>query len=56
MQNLNFEPKRILAPVDFSEPSALALKYAAAGANQYGAELLVLHAERFEVPPYVLAD
>lgn len=56
MQNLSFEPKRILALVDFSELSALALKYAAVGANQYGAELLILHAERFEVPPYVLAD
>ncbi len=48
--------QRILVPVDFSELSALALKYGVAGALQFGAELVVLHAERFEVPPYVLAD
>lgn len=56
MEQLTFEPKRILVPTDFGELSQLALKYAAVGAIQFGAELVVLHAERFEVPPYVLAD
>ncbi len=56
MEQPKFEPKRILVPTDFSELSMLALKYAAVGAVQFGAELLVLHAEQFEVPPYVLAD
>ncbi len=56
MQPTTFSPQRLLVPVDFSDLSALALKYAAVGARQFGAELLVLHAERFEVPPYVLAD
>jgi nucleotide-binding universal stress UspA family protein len=49
---LSFEPKHILCPVDFSELSDLALKYAAAGAREYGAKLTVLHAEIFELPRY----
>lgn len=53
---MKFEPKRILVPTDFSELSRLALKYAAVGAIHFGSELMVLHAERFEIPPYVLAD
>ncbi len=56
MERISFEPKRILVPTDFGELSQLALKYAAVGAVQFGAELIVLHAERFEVPPYFLAD
>ncbi|MFN3422574.1 MAG: universal stress protein, partial [Armatimonadota bacterium] len=56
MGQLKFAPKRILVPIDFSELSLLALKYAAVGSVQFGAELLVLHAEHFEVPPYILAD
>jgi len=48
----NFTPKKILCPVDFSELSSLALKYAAAGARVYGSKLTVLHAERFELPRY----
>jgi nucleotide-binding universal stress UspA family protein len=48
----SFEPKHILCPVDFSELSDLALKYAAAGAREYGAKLTVLHAEIFELPRY----
>jgi len=47
-----FEPKRILCPVDFSDLSLLALKYAAAGAREYGAELTVLHAQAFDLPRY----
>jgi nucleotide-binding universal stress UspA family protein len=48
----SFEPKHILCPVDFSELSDLALKYAAAGARDYGAKLTVLHAAIFELPRY----
>ncbi len=47
-----FEPGRILCPVDFSDLSSLALKYAAMGAREFSAGLTVLHAERFEVPRY----
>lgn len=56
MEQPKFAPKRILVPTDFSELSMLALKYAAVGSVQFGAELIVLHAEHFEVPPYILAD
>jgi nucleotide-binding universal stress UspA family protein len=49
-----FEPKRILCPIDFSEPSNLALKYAAIGSREYGAKLSILHAETFELPKYFL--
>jgi nucleotide-binding universal stress UspA family protein len=48
----SFEPKRILCPVDFSELSDLALKYAAVAAREYGSTLYVLHAETFELPRY----
>jgi nucleotide-binding universal stress UspA family protein len=48
----SFEPKRILCPVDFSELSDLALKYAAVAAREYDATLHVLHAETFELPRY----
>jgi nucleotide-binding universal stress UspA family protein len=47
-----FSPKNILCPVDFSELSSLALKYAAAGARLYKAKLIVLHAGLFELPRY----
>ena len=47
-----FDPKRILCPVDYSEPSALALKYAVAGARVFDADLTVLHAVQIEPPPY----
>ncbi len=47
-----FAPRAILCPVDLSEPSALALKYAAVGARAFGAELTVLQAVEFELPPY----
>ena len=48
----SFEPKRILCPLDFSELSDLALKYAALAAREYNATLHVLHAETFELPRY----
>jgi nucleotide-binding universal stress UspA family protein len=48
----SFNPRQILCPVDFSDLSALALKYAAAGARLYGAKLIVLHSELYELPRY----
>jgi nucleotide-binding universal stress UspA family protein len=51
-----FRVDRILTAVNFSDLFSLALKYAAVGAFQFNAELIVMHAERVEVPPYVLAD
>src|SRR5512141_318300 len=47
-----FHPTNILCPVDFSELSSLALKYAAAGARAFEATLVVFHAQRFMLPPY----
>jgi nucleotide-binding universal stress UspA family protein len=47
-----FHPARILCPVDFSDLSDLALKYAAAGAQAFGATLVVFHAQRFMLPAY----
>jgi len=52
----SFAPKQILCPMDFSELSDLALKYAAVAAKQYGATLTVLHAETFELPRYFSAS
>lgn len=43
-------PKLILVPVDFSAPSAQALRHAAALAERFSAHLLVLYADPF-VPP-----
>lgn len=49
----HFRIKKILAPVDFSEPSKKALQYAVAAARDFGAELIVMHV----VQPYpVLPD
>jgi len=47
-----FKPSRILCPIDFSDLSRLALKYAAAGARVFGSSLVVFHAQRFEMPAY----
>lgn len=47
-----FHPTKILCPVDFSELSDLALKYAAAGSRAFNASVVVFHAQRFELPPY----
>ena len=48
----NFNPKNILCPIDFSDLSDLALKYAVVCSREYGAKLTVLHAETFELPRY----
>lgn len=48
----SYNPSTILCAVDFSEESRLALKYAGMGAKLYGARLIVLHAQRFELPAY----
>ncbi len=54
--NNPFRPKQIVCPVDFSELSDLALKYAATGARVFDAELAVLYARFFEVPRYFVPD
>ena len=43
---------RILLAVDFDEPSAAALRSAAALAGAVGGEVTVLHAASIEMPPY----
>ena len=48
----SFEPKRLLCPLDFSDLSDLALKYASVAAREYNSTLHVLHAETFELPRY----
>ena len=48
----DFRPKNILCPIDFSDLSDLALKYAAVGSREYGSTLTILHAERFDLPRY----
>lgn len=48
----DFSPRHILCPVDLSEHAALALKYAAAGAQAFQARLTVLQALEVELPPY----
>lgn len=52
----SFEPKKILCPVDFSALSDLALNYAAAGAREYTATLIILHAQTFDLPRYFKKD
>ncbi|MBE0617747.1 MAG: universal stress protein [Proteobacteria bacterium] len=47
-----FSPRHVLCPVDWSDHAILALKYAAAGAREFGARLTVLHGETFELPRY----
>ena len=50
----SIEVRHILCPVDFSAISDIALRYAEVAARQFGARLTVLHAERFELPRYLL--
>ena len=50
-----FDPKRVLCPVDFSVPSAAALRLAGGLAKTFGAELTVLHAQHLEAPVYFTA-
>lgn len=52
----SYNPSTVLCAVDFSEESRLALKYAGTGATLYGARLVVLHAQRFELPAYFTPD
>jgi nucleotide-binding universal stress UspA family protein len=47
-----FHPEHILCPVDFSELSDLALRYAVVGAREFNAKLTILHAEPFDIPRY----
>jgi len=48
----DFAPKRILCPVDFSEHSAAALRFAGGIAKAFNAEVIVLHVQRLEAPVY----
>ena len=48
----NDPPTRILVPVDFGAASARALRVAAAIAGTVHADIIALHAEPFEAPPY----
>ncbi len=48
----NFQPGRILCPVDFSEYSAAALRMAGGMARAFGAQVIVLHAQRVDAPVY----
>ncbi|MBN1625413.1 MAG: universal stress protein [Deltaproteobacteria bacterium] len=48
----DIKPGNILCPVDFSDLSGLAIKYAAADAHLYGAKLVLMNAEVFELPRY----
>lgn len=47
-----FQPRHVLCPVDFSSHSELALRVAGEVAGAFGAEVIVLHAQRFEPPLY----
>lgn len=49
-------PERVLVAVDFGEASARALAIAGLVASAYDATLRVVHAERFEPPPYFTLD
>lgn len=51
-KTVTFEPRKILCPIDFSELSDLALKYAAVGAQMFNSSLTVFHAAYISVPRY----
>lgn len=52
MVPLRFQLKKVLVPVDFSEPSRKALHYAQVFAEQFGAKLTLLHVvEPLSYPP-----
>jgi nucleotide-binding universal stress UspA family protein len=55
MHMAEFDLKRVLCPVDFSVPSAAALRLAGGMAKTFGAELTVLHAQHLEAPVYFTA-
>lgn len=48
------EIRRILCPVDFSEPSEAALDYAVDLASKFGADLQLVHV--YQLPVYALPD
>ena len=48
------EIRRILCPVDFSEPSETALDYAVDLASRFGADLQLVHV--YQLPVYALPD
>jgi len=50
-----FNLKRVLCPVDFSDPSAAALRMAGGVAKAFGAEITVLHTQFLEAPVYFTA-
>lgn len=50
-----FQPKHVLCPTDFSEHSAAALRVGGAVAKAFGARVIVLHAQRLDVPVYFTA-
>ena len=52
-KTVTFKPKEILCPIDFSDLADLAIRYAAAGARQFNANLTVFHAAHIEVPRYI---
>ena len=49
-------PRTVLVGVDFAEASARALAIAGVVASGFDARLRVVHAERFEPPPYFTVD
>jgi nucleotide-binding universal stress UspA family protein len=49
-------PETVLVATDFGDASARALALGAMVASAYGATLRVVHAERFEPPPYFTID
>ncbi len=50
---LSYAPEEIICPVDRSELSDLALKYAYVGARLFNASLTILHAMHFDYPRYL---
>jgi len=52
----HWPPKTVLVGVDFGDASARALAIAGVVAAGFDARLRVLHAERFEPPPYFTVD
>lgn len=49
----SYNPKKIICPVDMSEFSDLALKYAHVGARIFDATLTILHSMHFDYPRYL---
>ncbi len=51
-----YSPEEIIVPIDMSELSNLALKYAHVGAQLFNARITVLHSMYFEAPRYLSAQ